>query len=204
MNKRIIKKENSINSFTGNEIVNVPSNSMLLHPLTSTMTRNDSMNPMGLTKFNLQNNKLKITNKYKCENNNDKYKQYLYIPPISIQSKDVLTMYDIDTIDSLKTYVKENIESSNSITIIRIINSWIKNNIETLKNYNDGLEKILGYLVNRYFQDRNLFENKNISIKNFVDYWIDKNSNLPFNFDIIDDFNNYIKKKLGDKIISTI
>lgn len=195
MNKRIIKKE----KFTGNDIVNVPSNSMLLHPLTSTMTRNDSTNPVCLTKFNLQNNKLKITNKYKCENNNDKYKQYLYIPPIAIQSKDVLTMYDIDTIDSLKTYVKENIESGNIFTIRRIFNCWIKNNIETLKNFNDGLEKILGYLVNRYYNDKNLLENNNISIKNFVDYWIDKNSNLPFNFDIIDDFNNYIEKKLGKK-----
>jgi hypothetical protein len=199
MNKRIIKKESSINSFTGNEIVNVPSNSMLLHPLTSTMTRNDGTNPMCLTKFNLQNNKLKITNKYKCENNNDKYKQYLYIPPISIQSKDIITMYDIDTIDSLRIYVKENIESGNIFTIRRIINSWIKNNIEILKNYNDILEKILGYLVNRYYNNKNFLENNNISIKNFVDYWIDKNSNLPFNFDIIDDFNNYIEKKLGKK-----
>lgn len=198
MNKRIIKKENSINSFTGNEIVNVPSNSMLLHPLTSVITRNDSMNPMCLTKFNLQNNKLKITNKYKCENNNDKYKQYLYIPPISIQSKDILTMYDIDTIDSLKAYVKENIKMGNIFTIIRILNSWIKNNIEILKNYNDGLEKILGYIVAIFYKE-NFLENNNISIKNFVDYWIDKNSNLPFNFDIIDDFNNYIEKKLGKK-----
>lgn len=195
MNKRIIKKE----KFTGNDIVNVPSNTSLLHPLSSMMIRNDSTNPMCLTKFNLQNNKLKITNKYKCENNNNKYKQYLYIPPIFIQSKDILTMYDIDTIDSLKTYVKENIESGNSITIIRIINSWIKNNIETLKNYNDSLEKILGYLVNRYFVDKNIIENKNISIKNFVDYWIDKNSNIPFNFDIVNDFSNYIEKKLENK-----
>ena len=61
MNKRIIKKESSINNFTGNEIVNVPSNSMLLHPVTSTMTRNDSTNPMCLTKFNLQNNKLNLS-----------------------------------------------------------------------------------------------------------------------------------------------
>jgi len=195
MNKRIIKKESSINNFTGNEIANAPANSVLLHPLTSTMIRNDSMNPICLTKFNLKNNKLKITNKYKCETNNNMYKQYLYIPPISIQSKDILNMYDIDTIDSLRIYVKENIENGNMITIKRIINCWIKNNIEILKNYNDGLEKILSYIINRYSKD----ENKNINIKNFVDYWIDKNSNISFNFDIIEDFSNYIKQKLGMK-----
>jgi len=195
MNKRIIKKE----KFTGNEIINIPSNSSLLHPLTSTIINNDSTNPLCLTKFNLKNNKLKITNKYKCETNNNMYKQYLYIPPITIQIKDILEMYDINTIDSLKIYVKENIESGNIITIKRIINCWIKNNIEILKNYNDGLEKILGSIVNRFYTDKDLFENNNISIKNFIDYWIDKNSNLPFNFDILADFNNYINKKLGVK-----
>jgi hypothetical protein len=193
MNKRIIKKESSINSFTGNEIVNVPSNTSLLHPLTSTMIRNDSMNPVCLTKFNLQNNKLKITNKYKCENNNNMYKQYLYIPPITVPIKDILDMYDINTIDSLKTYVKENIDSGNINTIRRIINCWIKNNIDILKNYNDGLERILESLANRYYTNKDLFKN-NISIKNFVDYWIDKNSNLPFIFDIMEDFDNYINK----------
>ena len=195
MNKRIIKKE----KFTGNDITNVPTNSSLLHPLTGTIINNDGMNPLCLTKFNLKNNKLKITNKYKCDTNNNMYKQYLYIPPITIQIKDILEIYDINTIDSLKTYFKENIESGNIITIKRILNCWIKNNIEILKNYNDGLEKILGSIVNRFYTDKDLFENNNISIKNFVDYWIDKNSNLPFNFDILADFNNYINKKLGVK-----
>jgi len=198
MNKRIIKKESATSSAT-NEIMNVPSNTRILHPLTSTMIRNDGMNPVCLTKFNLKNNKLKITDKYKCENSNNKYKQYLYIPPIFIQAKDILEMYNIDSIDSLKSYVKENIITGNIITIKRIINSWIKNNIEILKNYNDGLEKILGYIIKRYTNDENFLENNNISIKNFIDYWIDKNSNIPFNFDIVDDFNDYINKKKEKK-----
>lgn len=167
MNKRIIKKQ----VFLGNDIEDI-----------------------NLTKFNLQNKGIKILNKYKVESTNDKLKNIQYNTPIVINEHNIIDIYNVTTYDQLYNWMEENIQFGNIITVKRILNSWIRVNIKVLKKYNNGLAKILDLLVKRYYDDKELLKKHNINSNNYVDYWIDKNINLDFHIDILDDYDNYIEK----------
>ena len=200
MNKRIIKNENFNFTSKNNEISQVPINSQVLHPISTVWVQNKSTNPFCLTKFNLDNkNNLNILNEYKCKTNVDNYKKNMYLPPIGFSSSDILQIYNIESIDSLDKWIQENIENKNYITINRVLNCWIKNNFDTLKNYNNFLEKIYNKLLYQYFlksKTQKINETEtNKEIKNFIDYWINKYNGSEFNLDLLEELLNYYKKK---------
>jgi len=196
MNKRIIKDE--IEYFKSKEIYNLPPSTKMFHPLNLSLIYNpDTTNPLCLTKFQMdKNNNLNILSKYKCNNNVNSYKKNLYIPVIGLESIDLLNMYSIQSIDSLNIFIEENNDKINFITMNRIINSWIRVNFETLKNYNSYLEKIFFKLFenDKAFNDTNETSIKK-EIKYFIDYWITKHSVDEFNFNLFDDLIKYLYKK---------
>jgi hypothetical protein len=191
--KRIIKKE----------IVNVQPNTQLLHPLSSqwiNMTNEDK--PICLTKFQIQNKETKIFNYDTCTLKENNYKNYLYLPPIGLSSNDILEIYNISSIDKLLDYIKENMNDDNYLSINRLLNSWIRVNFETLKNYNNFLEKICIKIVTKYYNyniENIIKKNKdfdlNKEIKKFIDYWINKHNSNEFKLELIDDFIDYLLKK---------
>ena len=191
--KRIIKKE----------IVNVQPNTQLLHPLSSqwiNMTNEDK--PICLTKFQIQNKETKIFNYDTCILKENNYKNYLYLPPIGLSSNDILEIYNISSIDRLLDYIKENMNDDNYLSINRLLNSWIRVNFETLKNYNNFLEKICIKIVTKYYNhniENIIKKNKdfdiNKEIKKFIDYWINKHDSNEFKLELIDDFIDYLLKK---------
>ena len=191
--KRIIKKE----------IVNVQPNTQLLHPLSSqwiNMTNEDK--PICLTKFQIQNKETKIFNYDTCTLKENNYKNYLYLPPIGLSSNDILEIYNISSIDRLLDYIKENMNDDNYLSINRLLNSWIRVNFETLKNYNNFLEKICIKIVTKYYNhniENIIKKNKdfdiNKEIKKFIDYWINKHDSNEFKLELIDDFIDYLLKK---------
>ncbi len=198
MNKRIIKNE----SFSSRnvEINQVPVNNQLLHPISSIWVQNKSTNPFCLTKFHLdKKNNLNILNEYTCKTNVNNYKKYMYLPPIGFSSSDILQIYEISSIDDLSRWISDNIENKNYITINRVLNCWIKNNFDTLKNYNNFLEKIYNKLIQHYFlkgQIKKFSESEiNKEIKDFIDYWTNKYSGSEFNLDLLEELLIYIKKK---------
>ena len=123
----------------------------------------------------------------------------MYLPPIGFSSSDILQIYNIESIDSLDKWIQENIENKNYITINRVLNCWIKNNFDTLKNYNNFLEKIYNKLLYQYFlksKTQKINETEtNKEIKNFIDYWINKYNGSEFNLDLLEELLNYYKKK---------
>ena len=185
-NKRILK----------NEIINVKSNEQIFHPITSNWISTKKLNPICLTKFNLQTQKY-IYNDYTCNKsiNTNNYKNYLYIPPIGLSSEDLLKIYNINSIDELKNWITENIKEGNLITINRVFNCWIRVNYDTLKNYNNFLEKILSLIVSNFYQHLEKNNNLNKDIKYFIDYWVNKNSGDEYYLNLLDDFLVYMKKK---------
>lgn len=184
-NKRIIK----------NEIINIPPKTQILHPISSRWIKNETK-PICLTKFQLQNKETKTFNDYVCKTNPTNYSNYLYIPPIGLSSNDLLQVYNIDSVDRLNNWIKENIETLNYITLNRCVNSWIRVNYDTLKNYNNFLEKIVNKIVIKY-NGNELKKVKNLDkeIKDYIDYWIGKNNGTEYNLNLINDFMAYIRKK---------
>ena len=201
MNKRYIKTQ----SFTSidTEITTLESKSQLLHPISLRFIDNTtSLNPICLTKLEFKNNKyVSIFNDYKCKSTTDNYKKYMYIPPIGISTSDILQIYEINSIDSLYSWITNNIDTFTMYTINRVLNSWIKNNYDTLKIYNNFLEKIYNKLLLKYLNIKICKQIKdekidiNSDIKYYIDYWIEKNNTLAFDFNLLEDMLIYIQKK---------
>jgi len=203
-NKRIIKNELEKDLFKSKEINNVTPNTQTLHPISSQwINTNNLVNPICLTKFQILNNETKIFNTYKCKNETTNYKSFLFVPPIGLTSNDIIKIYDLESIDLLYSWINKHlsIESSlepnpiNYITIVRVINCWIRVNFETLKNYNNFLVKIVNKLFKFYFGDTFNIPEIDKEIRYYIDYWINKKSSTEFKFDLIEDFFNYIIKK---------
>lgn len=195
-NKRIIKNEKNQVNMTGNEIATIESNKQLLHPISGQWVDTKYFtNPICLTKFQILNKETSILNNYPCKQNVNNYKTYLFVPPIGLSSDDVLRIYDLDSIDKLYNWLLENMEKINYFTIVRIVNCWIKVNFETLKNYNNFLVKIISKLVKFNFGDTQPVKDLDKEIKDFIEYWMNKNNGTEFNLNLIEDFINYISKK---------
>ena len=127
MKKRIIKTDN---------IINMKPNTQMLHPISAVWMKNDETKPLCLTKFKItdDDNVADYTYKeYKCSSNLNNYNKYMYVPPVGITSAELLKIYDIteNSIDSLNNWITNN--NNNYYTVNRILNSWIKNNFDTLK-----------------------------------------------------------------------
>lgn len=200
MNKRILKNDN----YKSNEISTINPKSQIIHPVISTLIYNEKNKPLCLTKTHLKNNNIVFTKDYKCNFSENNYKKYLFVPPIGISSNDILEIYNIDSIDSLKSFIDESLNDIDPInkykifTVNRILNSWIRNNFSTLKLYNNFLEKIYFKLINLIidFNKINIDNDELIkNIKYFIDYWINKNNDNNFKFNLLEDMINYFLKK---------
>jgi hypothetical protein len=199
--KRLIKQENF---FKNKEIINIEPDNQKLHPISSQWINTSKIvNPICLTKFQILNNETKIINNYKCTTNADNYKSFLFLPPIGLTSNDIIKIYDLESIDILYKWISENINNINLsrsnhinyLTIVRVVNCWIRVNFETLKNYNNFLVKIINKLFNFYFRDNLNVPELDKEIKDYINYWMNLNSGTEFKLNLIDDFYNYVIKK---------
>ena len=202
MNKRIIKDEfeqnNYQHNFNSKDIVELKPKTNILHPTALLWVQNiNPTNPLCITKFQMDNKKnLTILNEYKCKSNLNNYKKNLYIPPIGLNSNDLLNIYSIESIDSLYEWISDNLQIAKYITVNRILNCWIRVNFDTLKNYNNYLEKICSKILE--FNSKDKFKDNEDKIrkeiKNFIDYWINKHSVNEFNLELIEDLRYYLVK----------
>jgi hypothetical protein len=209
MNKRIINNDNKkiINSNTNlnsKEIITVKANTQLLHPLTCNLINTTiDKHDICLTKYDYNNDNFNfVKNYHTCKNN--KYTEYLYIPPVGISSDVILKLYDINTIDSLYNWINDNINTTNIFTINRILNCWIINNITILKEHNAFLQNIYNKVIFKYANKSIIskINNNIINLSNetpkFIDYWINK-INADFKFNLLNDYNIYLQKKYKNK-----
>jgi hypothetical protein len=181
------------------EIGSLEPNKWILHPITCEIIDNKTNKPLCITKPYLNDYKnIKFIKNGNCNKNmniND-YKKFLYIPTIGLNSVDILKLYNIDTVDNLENWINTNINDKSYYTTNRIFNCWIRINYSTLIEYNKILVKIIKKIIINYKSD----EIKKIvdldkEISNFIDYWINKNSENEYRINLIDDFRSIIKKK---------
>jgi len=197
MSKKIYKRFIKDESYKGSdEIVNIQPNSRVMEPLFSKLT-NFTPNQTCLKKLDLDNNKnLTNYNNYKCISNVNDYKKYLYIPPIGISSNSLLKIYDIDSIDDITILYEQYIDSTiNYITFNRVLNCWIKNNIDLLKN-NNFLEKIYYKLLSTFLNSKIISKiNLEKEIKEFINSWISTKKPEKFYCDLLEDMINFFSNK---------
>jgi len=198
MFKRIIKNEKS---FTSKDIMTVPIDTTKIHPITlRNIDTHGFQKPICFTKLHILNNKLNTHGNYIC-NGENKYKDYIQLPPFELSVADLLQIYNINNIDSLTFWIETNIEEYNLLTLKRVLNCWIINNIDTLKIHNNFLENICKLLLDkgRYIDKKYiLYNNFDKEIKYFIDYWIDKYDIKNKDLDLINDMIIYIYKKFDN------
>ncbi len=201
--KRIIKNEfleykkfNSKNM----EIIEIGENTQRIHPITLNWIDNSkSSTPLCITKPSFEKDNLTIYKDYKCTNNQaNKYNSFLYTPPIGISAEELIKIYNLESIESLQSYVFENIDNINILSINRLINCWIRVNFETIKTYNNFLEKIYKKMLDKYYGFKNMEKFNKINLdkelKDFIDYWFGKTITIGFKFNLFFDLINYLEK----------
>lgn len=132
-----------------------------------------------------------------CDNKIDKDMviKNMIFPSFNVDYKFILKMYDITNIDSLDSWLKNNLDNKTEITIFRVINCWILENINNLKTYNNILFNITKPVIIKFTDIKETIIDK--ELLNFIDYWINKDKD-NFNFNLIIDFKNYLSKKYND------
>lgn len=125
----------------------------------------------------------------------DIIKSMLY-PSINITSKDIIEIYNLNDIDSLKIWIDENI-SKDFETINRVLNSWIIHNLSNLKYFNNALIDLIEKILKEHFKDikKNIIDKE---LSKFVDYWVKKVDIENFDLNLIIDFKNYLNKKYNE------
>jgi len=182
MFKRIIKDDKNFKSKDiGKDIVSVPINKKIIHPITlDNINTNGFLNPICLTKMYISNNKLNNYSNYIC-NGENKYKENIQLPPIAFDSSDLLEIYNINNIDNLEEWVDYNKEKYNFHTYSRVMSCWIIVNAPSLKIYKERLINIYNKIFNIYSikNDNDFDKNINTFVNNWIDeYKIDDDSNL--------------------------
>ena len=169
MFKRIIKDERM---FGSKDIITVKPDKKIIHPITLNMINTSGfINPVCLTKMYISNNKLNEFDNYIC-NGENKYKEYIQLPPISLNSQDLLEIYNINNIENLKDWFKDNILTFNEITLERVLTCWITNNIDTLKLYKKYFHEIFFNIFYNYY-DINKYLSYEDEIKKYINEWLD-------------------------------
>ena len=197
MFKRIIKDDKI---FKSKDIETIKPDTIKIHPISlNIVDTRGFINPICLTKMNISDNKLSTYSNYICKGEN-KYKEYIQLPPIGFGTSELLQIYNINNIDNLKYWIESNIEEYNIFTLKRVLNCWINNNIDVLKIHNNFLEDICKLLLEKYMD---LYNIKNIDIdkevKYYIDYWIEKYDINSFEIDLLDNLKDYLIKKNDKK-----
>jgi hypothetical protein len=165
---------------------------MGIHPNTLFLTKNVGILSCP-TKYYYEDNILKMTKNSSCKDISKYHEQKFFLTPsLILSSTELLNIYNIHAVDDLNNFIKINInKKTNFKTINRILNSWIKNNLDDLKNHNDFLENIYLNLFNEYYIS--LSDNKNIKkILKFIKSWILKKTDDDFNFNLGEDLINFL------------
>lgn len=120
----------------------------------------------------------------------------IMLPNINIDSNDLISLYDINNIDSLNNWIDENLYVLPFDNINRVLNLWIKSNLSELKLFNNALVNIIKKILEKF----NLNINKkylDTELPKFIDYWIKKSNENDFYFNLILDFKKFLNKKYG-------
>lgn len=204
--KRYIKSEpQNFTNHSNIEISNLPPGNIKLHPtlLNLLKTSSQTKTPLCITKPHIKNNKMVLLkSNYICnDTTNNTYKKHMFIPPIGLSTEDLLKVYDIESIDSLDTYIESN-HIENILSLNRIVNCWVRNNFDDLKISNNYLEKICKKLLEKYAGTKKynlMIKNINIDkeVKDYIDYWIEKRNVTDFNLNLLDDMVNHFNDLLN-------
>lgn len=163
-----------------------------LHPLTLSLNKvtKDKITPTEPYYDNVKKKYSLIVEKDNLNFSDYEIQKYMSLPFLNLNYEIILNYYGINNIDNLNNLINLKINKNHPPqNIIRIINMWIKNNLQDLKNYNEYI-----YFLFKKFNDNyyNLKHDKN-NIIQFIDKWLKSKNINDFEFNLFNDIYVFIK-----------
>lgn len=132
----------------------IDTNDFFLHPITLELVLNTGSKKICPTELHYVNNKpytLKPANIEDIKLSDRDIQSYMTIPYLNLNMEQMLSIYKIDSIDSMMEWLDNNINSPLE-TVNRILMVWIRFNFEDLKNNNRILINIYKKIGNKYYK----------------------------------------------------
>lgn len=175
----------------------VEKDNKFLHPITLQLITNKSKNNKCATKYHLDNNNkgsfIKNCNK---DDKLDNFEliNYMALPYINLSIKQIINIYKVNSIDNLIEWVENNIKNNKPFEHInRILNIWMKDNYNIVKDFNDIFNDLYLKIYNNYWKKNKIKDVKN-KIDKFINKWLKNNKETNFSFDLGNDLKKYLSK----------
>lgn len=161
----------------------IKKNEQFLNPNTLEIVKNNG-DVYYPTKYYIQeDNIMNVIKKKNSETiSNELTNKYMLYPYTIISYDQLLNIYNINTYDDLVMIVENYINDNKSfISINRIINIWIRNNFDDLKNKYNILIKLYISLFEKYYSNKKISEDR---IKDIIKEWFKKNKSSNFDLNL--------------------
>jgi len=158
---------------------------------------------MEINKFNIIPTNLKLNKPtikkekkiYNSTNNNNIKEQKVATPDLTISYNKILELYNIKTINDMEEIVND--KTNSFYYINRIFIAWTFDNFDVLKTHNNIFinmcHKLLLLLLPKIVKENDLKKH----IKNYLEFWFEKNTKDSFSLNIMKDMETYFIKKFN-------
>jgi len=110
---------------------------------------------------------------------------YMALPYINLSTDKIIKIYDVENIDNLTSWFYNNLKKKVSFQFInRLLNIWIKNNYEIVKDFNNIFHDFYLKLLEKYYPEKKYIKNK---IGDFINKWLETKNLNDFVFDLGND-----------------
>jgi hypothetical protein len=129
------------------------------------------------------------------KNNNIDLKKFMSLPYLNLDINYMLYLYKINDVDQLMLWLDKEINNKSEYTFInRLLNIWIKYNLEKLQKDNNILISIYMKIINNYW-DKYINKISENELKKYIDTWLNDIDINDYLFDLGNDLKKHIKNK---------
>ena len=162
----------------------IDTNEFFLHPITLELVKNKGQKKICPTELHYVDGKpytaAPIDNIINTNLSDRDIQSYMAVPYLSLNMEQMLSIYKINSIDSMMKWLDDNISNRPLETINRILMVWIRFNFEDLKNNNRILINIYKKIGNKHYKKDINTED----IEKKINNWFKKTTSDIFNLDL--------------------
>jgi hypothetical protein len=163
----------------------IDTNELFLHPITLELKFNKGGKKICPTELYYINNKpynVSLADKLDNVKLSDRdIQNYMAVPYLSLNMEQMLSIYKIDSIDSMIKWLDDNMNNNKPLeTINRILMVWIRLNFDELKENNRILISIYKKISKKYYKK----DYNNNNLQNKINDWFKKNDSNNFHLNL--------------------
>ncbi len=173
----------------------VDTNEFFLHPISLELVLNKGPKKICPTELHYVNNKpytvKPVSSVDETKLSDRDIQSYMAVPYLNLNMEQMLSIYNINSIDSMVKWIDDNIKGDTNKpfeTINRILMVWIRLNFDELKKNNRILNSVYKKLGKKYFNKINDNYNDNYNDDNYLENkiknWFKKTNQDAFHFDL--------------------